>query len=96
MSSGILDFEWALAGDPAYDFMIGDVRERMVPGSESFLIAGYQRIGSFRPNHERCIGWYRLFLRLEDAVTYQRMGDGQRAAAALQRLRRLIDGVKQQ
>jgi aminoglycoside phosphotransferase (APT) family kinase protein len=94
--SGILDFEWALAGDPAYDFMIGDVRERMVPGSEAVLIAGYQRTGSFRPNHERCIGWYRLFLQLEEAVTYRRMGDGQRAAAALQRLRRLIDGARLQ
>ncbi len=93
--SGILDFEWALAGDPAYDFMIGDVRERMVPGSEAVLIAGYQSIQSFRPNHQRCIHWYQLFLQLEEAVTYQRMGDSQSAVTALQRLRQLIHLVEQ-
>jgi len=93
--SGLLDFEWALAGDPAYDFMIGDVRERMVPSSEATLVAGYQSIGSFRANHQRCVHWYRLFLQLEDAVTYQRTGDRQSAATALQRLRRLIDTAEQ-
>jgi len=93
--SGLLDFEWALAGDPAYDFMIGDVRERMVPGSEATLVAGYQSIRSFRTNHEKCVHWYRLFLQLEEAVTYQRMGGTQCAATALQQLRRLLDVVEQ-
>ena len=93
--SGLLDFEWALAGDPAYDFMIGDVRERMVPSSEATLAAGYQSMRSFRPNHRQCVHWYRLFLQLEEAVTYQRTGDSQSAATALQRLRRLIDTAEQ-
>jgi len=93
--SGLLDFEWTLAGDPAYDFMIGDVRERMVPGSEATLAAGYQSIRSFRPNHQQCVHWYRLFLQLEEAATYQRMGDSQGAATALQRLRRLVDVAEQ-
>lgn len=92
--SGILDFEWALAGDPAYDFMIGAVRERMVPHSEAVFIAGYQSIRSFSPNHQRHVRWYQLFLQLEEAVTYQRMGDSQSAVAALQRLRQLIDVVE--
>jgi hypothetical protein len=41
------------------------------------------------------VHWYRLFLQLEDAVTYQRTGDSQSAATALQRLRRLIDTAEQ-
>jgi Ser/Thr protein kinase RdoA (MazF antagonist) len=93
--SGVLDFEWALAGDPAYDFMIGDVRERMVPHSEAAFVAGYQSIRSFSPNHQRRVHWYQLYLQLEEAVTYQRMGDSQRAVTALQRLRQLIDVLEQ-
>jgi len=92
--SGILDFEWALAGDPSYDFMIADVRERMVPLSEAVLLAGYQSIGSLSPNHQARVQWYQLFLQLEDVVTYQRMGDNQSALRVLQGLRQFIDGVK--
>jgi aminoglycoside phosphotransferase (APT) family kinase protein len=93
--SGILDFEWALAGDPSYDFMIADVRERMVPMSEVILLAGYQSIGSLSANHQARVQWYQLFLQLEDVVTYQRMGDNQSALRVLQGLRQFIDRVKQ-
>jgi Ser/Thr protein kinase RdoA (MazF antagonist) len=93
--SGILDFEWALAGDPAYDFMIGDVRERMVPHSEGAFIAGYKSIRSFSPNHSRRVHWYQVFLQLEEAVTYRRVGDSRNTAIALQRLRQLVDVIDQ-
>jgi Ser/Thr protein kinase RdoA (MazF antagonist) len=52
-------------------------------------------VRSFSPNHQRHAHWYRLFLQLEEAVTYQRMGDSQSAVTALQRLRQLIDVVEQ-
>lgn len=64
--SGILDFEWALAGDLSYDFMIADIRERMVPKSEPILGTGYQSLRPFSPEHERRVIWYRLFLQLEE------------------------------
>jgi aminoglycoside phosphotransferase (APT) family kinase protein len=93
--SGLLDFEWALAGDPTYDFMVSDVREGMVPDSEAALIAGYKSVRALGPNHQRHVHWYQLFLQLEEAVTYQRTGNTQSVRTALQRLRQLIDTVDQ-
>jgi aminoglycoside phosphotransferase (APT) family kinase protein len=89
--SGILDFEWALAGDPAYDFMIPVVRERMVPESEPVLMAGYQSLPPFSPGYDRRVFWYRLFLQLEEAVNYHSAGDYHGAMDSLKRLRQLID-----
>ncbi len=50
--TGILDFEWALSGDPAYDFMNADVRERQIPGSEAAFRIGYHSLRSFDAEHE--------------------------------------------
>lgn len=88
--SGLLDFEWALAGDPAYDFCISHVRERMVPGSEAALIAGYQSIRPFGPNHQVRVHCYQVIRLLEQAVTDHRLGDRKSAAILVERLRQRV------
>src|SRR5215216_6376348 len=89
--SGILDFEWALAGDSTYDFMIAGVRERMVPQSEPILIAGYRSVRSSSLDDDRRVFWYQLFLRLQEVVNYQRAGDHESVIGSLRRLRGLMD-----
>jgi hygromycin-B 7''-O-kinase len=89
--SGILDFEWALAGDPAYDLVISHVRERMVPGSEAALIAGYQSVRPLGPNHQERVRCYQVIRHLERAVRCQRLGDSRSAAIIVERLRRLVE-----
>ena len=32
--------KWAISGDPAYDFMIAETREVMLPGSEAAFVDG--------------------------------------------------------
>jgi hypothetical protein len=74
--------------------MIAAARERMVPNSEVAFRTGYQSIRSFSSGHQRRIRWYQLFLHLEDAVTYQRLGDRQSASGAVERLWQLTDALK--
>ena len=59
--SGILDFEWALAGDSDCDFMIPMIRQRMVQESERVLRAGYQSLCPLSSQYHRRVFGYRLF-----------------------------------
>ncbi|MGI8857871.1 MAG: phosphotransferase family protein [Thermomicrobiales bacterium] len=80
--SGILDFEWALSGDPSYDFMNADVRASQIPASEAAFVAGYQSIRPLDAEHDRRINLYRLFLRLETAAMHAQRGNTQAAQSA--------------
>ena len=91
--SGLLDFEWALAGDPAYDFSIAHVRERMLPGSEATLIAGYQSVRPFDPGHERRLRCYEMIRQLERVVARQRLGDSTSAGILVKRLRQFVESL---
>jgi aminoglycoside phosphotransferase (APT) family kinase protein len=73
--TGILDFEWALAGDPTVDFMAAPTRERQLPGSEAVFLAGYRSLRRLDADHDRRLAVYQLFLALETAVTDHRQGN---------------------
>ena len=73
--SGLLDFEWAIAGDPSYDFMNDDVRAAMIPGSEGAFLAGYRSLRPLDADHDRRVAVYRLFLRLETVVMHAERGN---------------------
>ena len=88
--SGLLDFEWALSGDPSYDFMTGEVREGMIRGSEEQFIHGYQTVRPFDVEHQPRVDLYRLFFALEDAVDQQRQKHPDGVANALARLEDLL------
>ena len=81
--SGILDFEWALSGDPSADFVTADVREEMLPGGEAAFVEGYLSTRPLDEWHSRRVEIYRLFLQLETAVMCKRQGDGKGVQSAL-------------
>jgi Ser/Thr protein kinase RdoA (MazF antagonist) len=91
--TGILDFEWALSGDPTYDFMSADMREAQIPGSEAAFREGYQSVRCLDVGHERRLALYRLFLRLETAVFHARRENQpavQSAMAAMERIFKIV------
>jgi aminoglycoside phosphotransferase (APT) family kinase protein len=88
--SGILDFEWALSGDPSYDFMNADVRTSQLPGSEAAFVAGYQSIRPLDAEHGRRTDLYRFFLRLETAAMHAQHGNAQAALSALAEMLTLL------
>lgn len=94
--TGILDFEWALAGDPSYDFMNADVREEQIPGSETAFREGYQSLRSFDTEHERRLALYRLFLHLETAVMHARRGNPPGAPSALAAMAHLLGTIEEE
>jgi hygromycin-B 7''-O-kinase len=92
--TGILDFEWALSGDPSYDFMNADVRESQIPGSEAAFLDGYQSIRPLDTGHERRLAVYRLFLHLETAVMHARRGNLPGVASAMTEVDRLLRAIE--
>jgi len=81
--SGILDFEWALSGDPSYDFMAAEERDRQVPGSEAAFVEGYRSIRPLDAEHDQRTALYRLFLGLETAVMHAHRTNTQAAQSVL-------------
>lgn len=92
--SGILDFEWSLAGDPAYDFMADDARNAMIPGVEPSFVEGYLSVRPFEDLHHRRAEIYRLFLQLETSVECAEQGDVYGARAALDAMTSLLTRVE--
>lgn len=92
--SGLLDFEWALAGDSAADFAAAQTRAAMLPGSEATFVAGYQSLRPFDDQHSRRTAIYRLFLWLEGAVQEINQHNRPGAAAALAQMIELLDEIE--
>lgn len=92
--SGVLDFEWALAGDPAADFAAAHVRAAMLPGSEAAFVAGYHSARPFDAEHSRRAAIYRLFLWLEGAVVESSRQNRAGAAASLAQMVELLAEIE--
>lgn len=92
--SGLLDFEWAISGDPAYDLETARTREAMISGSEAAFQEGYRSVRALDEDHERRIAIYRLFFRLESAVMHAREGDPERSRRALLRMHEQLARVE--
>jgi aminoglycoside phosphotransferase (APT) family kinase protein len=73
--SGIVDFEWALAGDPSYDFLTAATRDEMMPGSEELFEAGYQSVRPIDAEHRKRVEIYELFYEVEKAVGFASPSD---------------------
>jgi aminoglycoside phosphotransferase (APT) family kinase protein len=73
--SGVIDFEWALAGDPAWDFIVRDKWEEMCPGSRAHVYAGYARQRPLTPDHARRVALYQLLMHVETVVDEARKED---------------------
>jgi aminoglycoside phosphotransferase (APT) family kinase protein len=92
--SGLLDFEWAFAGDPAADFATAPTRAAMLPGSETTFVAGYQSVRPFDAEHSYRATLYRLFIWLEGAVQEAHQNNRAGAAAALAQMVELLDELE--
>ncbi len=66
--TGIVDFEWALAGDPSFDCRTDENLEGMCPGSVEPLYAGYRSVRRLPPDHEARTYFYALLLNLESVA----------------------------
>ena len=80
--TGVIDFEWALAGDPAWDFIAQDKWEEMCPGSRAYLYAGYTHHRPLAPDHALRVAIYQLLLHVETVVDEARKENMSGVAAA--------------
>ncbi len=62
--TGIIDFEWALSGDPAFDCRIDETLAEC-PGSVAPFYAGYAGVSPLGAHHRLKVALYRLLLCLE-------------------------------
>jgi aminoglycoside phosphotransferase (APT) family kinase protein len=68
--TGVLDFEWATAGDPSWDFRIDDQFELARPGNRAAFYAGYTSRRALPEHHEERVALYRVGLYL-DYLTFE-------------------------
>lgn len=68
--SGVLDFEWAMSGDPAWDFRIDDQLELALPGSKAAFYTGYTARRALDAHHAERVVFYKLGLYL-DYLTFE-------------------------
>ncbi len=66
--TGILDFEWALSGDPGKEFQIEDQWEEVMPGSRVEIYCAYEAICPLAPGHERRNALYKVLWELDNLV----------------------------
>jgi aminoglycoside phosphotransferase (APT) family kinase protein len=84
--SGVIDFEWALSGDPSWDFVVEDQWEAMCPGSRTLIYEGYQEESTLPDDHAVRVMLYRLLAHVESVVDFTRRGDPARATREQERL----------
>lgn len=63
--TGVIDVEWGVFGDPAWDFRVEDEWEMTCPGSRAALYAGYQSRRGLRDHHEQVVALYKMLLWLD-------------------------------
>lgn len=73
--SGIIDFEWAYAGDADVDFVVEDVCEQMCPGSTPHMYAGYASVRPLDAHHDLKMAFYKLYMYLEFVVSSKQYED---------------------
>lgn len=88
MVTGVLDFEWALAGDPAYDFDRREQWDEDCPGSRQWVYAGYTSLRPLDADHDTRVTLYEMIWLLDCVV------DARDAAEAEAMLHELIDKLE--
>lgn len=66
--TGVLDFEWSLAGDPAHDFNRRDQWESDCPGSRAPLYAGYASLRPLEADHDARVALYQMLWYVDCVV----------------------------
>lgn len=66
--SAIFDFEWALAGDPMWDFRVMDKWDAAFPVSHYRVFRGYQEQGELGAGYQERVGLYQVLMYLDDVA----------------------------
>lgn len=93
--TGVLDFEWALSGDPSWDFIVEDKWEAMCPGSRRHIYEGYEQVSALAPDHDLRVKLYQLPMYVEWLVDFTRRGDSARAAKSHRQMLAVLDALEE-
>jgi aminoglycoside phosphotransferase (APT) family kinase protein len=80
--TGIIDFEWAVSGDPAWDFRLENQWDIDCPGSARFIREGYTRLRPLPDDHDIRVWLYKMVFYV-DNVEMLIGGAGQEDSLAL-------------
>lgn len=69
--TGVIDFEWAISGDPSWDFRNEDQWDDTCPGSKAVMYAGYQSLRPLDAAHPVRTALYKVLLFLDDVVLWE-------------------------
>ncbi len=68
--TGIIDFEWSIAGDPTWDFKLDEQWDDDCPGSAAHIYAGYTSVRPLAENHDVGVWLYKLLFHLDSVDMY--------------------------
>ncbi|MFQ3646543.1 MAG: phosphotransferase [Anaerolineae bacterium] len=83
--TGIIDIEWALSGDPTWDFLVEDKWEEQCAGSRALVYEGYRSVRRLDPQHRLKTRLYKAIHALETIAEWPEY-----RAWAVERLHRLF------
>jgi aminoglycoside phosphotransferase (APT) family kinase protein len=92
--TGVIDFEWALCGDPAWDFRIDEQLEETCPGSRDAFYAGYTSRHPLTDHHAERVAFYKLLMYLDYLVNCQYEGNQSEYDITLHRLMKQLDWLE--
>jgi aminoglycoside phosphotransferase (APT) family kinase protein len=63
--TGVIDFEWAMGGDPVWDFIQEEKWENQCPSAQDIIMEGYNSVRPLDPRHEAKVHLYKLLMHVE-------------------------------
>lgn len=85
--TAIVDWEWSLAGDPAYDFAVEDQWAATFHGAKEMVYAAYTLLHGLGPGFAARVALYKMLRDLDDVQDYTGTPQRERVEAALGRIR---------
>jgi aminoglycoside phosphotransferase (APT) family kinase protein len=68
--TALIDFEWAISGDPAWDFKLDEQWDSDCPGSAQYIYEGYTSLRPLAPDHRLRVWLYKLLWHLDSVDMY--------------------------
>jgi fructosamine-3-kinase len=88
--TAVLDFDWAVSGDPAWDFKMDAEWERGCPGSGTGLMRGYRAHRPLDSDYAVRARIYKLIMVLDDTGWIDRNAQPETHAHAVRRSLELL------
>jgi aminoglycoside phosphotransferase (APT) family kinase protein len=73
--TGVLDFEWAISGDPVWDFVLLEEWEATAPGSSAAFLGGYMAVRPLDKDHARRLHLYNVLRNLTHLLDAHHQND---------------------